>query len=596
MRQAVAFTRQKDRNIATHPHNPRNTCTGTIMRRHHFTVATMGLATILAACGETNIKSNTLSPLPAASGSEPIALAPETGIAPDAAARLAKQASFGPTLTLINTIVAKKSAAAWLEEQFSTHSSSYADISAKTLPANYCTPLTGAELAKCTQDNFSAVPVQMRLYANAVHNDDQLRQRVAFALSQIIVASDIDIHNTSGLATFQQIFLDNSFGNYRDILKEVTLNPYMGDYLDLAYSEKSLPNENYARELMQLFSMGSAMLNPDGTAQTDNNGSVIPSYSITDIKEISRALTGWTYVRLTSDPAGYNNRNWSKPMEAFSARFDSGSKTFLGRTIPSGATQQTNLDAVVDTVFNHPNTAPYICKRLIQQLTVANPTPAYVERVAAAFANNGAGVRGDMKAVIRAIYLDSEARTVSQLPGKVKEPVLLETALARAIGFKTDGYAFVARHYSMGQEPFRAPSVFNFYPYEFPLPQGAGLVSPVSRLMTTSTIISRHNFVYDWTILGDASRSEYQKQTTITGAIGTIPDWASWEALGTDDGKIVDRVNLVLLNGTMTPSQRQSLLAAMAQIKNSDPNAQSRKRAQLALYVVASSPLFQVDR
>jgi hypothetical protein len=243
-------------------------------------------------------------------------------------------------------------------------------------------------------------------------------------------------------------------------------------------------------------------------------------------------------------------------------------------------------------VFNHPNTGPFICKRLIQQLTIANPTPAYVERVAAVFADNGEGVRGDLKAIVRAIYLDSEARVVSQLPGKVKEPVLLATSLARAVGYTTDGYAFTLRDAGMGQSPFRPPSVAGFYPFNFPLPQGSGIVSPTSKLMNTSTIMGRHNFIFDWTI-GSDSRPEFQP--TIT-ALGTVPNWAPWESNGTNDGKTIDRINLVMLNGTMTPAQRQALVSAMAAIKNSDPALQTRRRAQAAMYIVASSPFFQVDR
>jgi hypothetical protein len=213
--------------------------------------------------------------------------------------------------------------------------------------------------------------------------------------------------------------------------------------------------------------------------------------------------------------------------------------------------------------------------------------------VATVFANNGVGVRGDMKAVVRAIYLDNEARVVSQLPGKVKEPVLLATSLARAIGYTTDGYAFTTRDAGMGQAPFRAPSVFNYYPYDFPLPQGAGLLSPVTKLMTTSTVMARHNFLYDWTVGGDSTRGEFKPTL---GPTGTVPNWASWEAHGADDAKTIDRINLVMLNGTMTPAQRASIATAMAAIKNNDPALQARRRAQAALYIVASSPLFQVDR
>ncbi|HWU78901.1 MAG TPA: DUF1800 domain-containing protein [Caulobacter sp.] len=563
------------------------------MRKQYLGSAALSLTIFLSACGGGGSSTNSGGGGSTMSGIG-IALAPTGEIMPDDAARLAKQASFGPTPELISAIVAKKSVAAWLDEQFTLASSTYADLAAKPVPGNVCSTLTGADLTNCNRDNFSATPMQMRFYSNAIGRNDQLRQRVAFALSQIVVASEVDVHNTAGLATFQQILLSNAFGNYRDILRAVTLSPYMGDYLDMADSNKSQPNENYARELMQLFSVGVVLLNPDGTPQTDHTGAPIATYSNTDVKEVARALSGWTYARLNGAAlTDNNNRDWSQPMVMYATRFDTGAKTFLGKTVAAGASQQANVDAVVDTVFNHPNTGPYICKRLIQQLTIANPTPAYVERVATVFANNGAGVRGDLRAVVRAIYLDSEARVVSQLPGKVKEPVLLATSLARAIGYTTDGYAFVTRDAGMGQAPFRAPSVFNFYPYEFPLPQGDGLVSPVSKLMTTSTTMSRHNFVYDWTVGGDTTRGEFKPTL---GPTGTVPNWASWEAHGADDGKTIDRINLVMLNGTMTPAQRQSLVTAMAAIKTSDPALQARRRAQAALYIVASSPLFQVDR
>jgi uncharacterized protein (DUF1800 family) len=524
--------------------------------------------------------------------SNPITAIVETGIQPEEAARLAKQTSFGPTPELINAIVAKKSASAWLEEQFSLSSSTYSDLR-RPVPLTYCSAFTGTAYSDCRGTHFSMAPIQSRFYSNAINKDDQLRQRTAFALSQIIAVSDYDSYHTAGFATFNEILLSNAFGNYRDILKAVTLNGHMGDYLDMADSNWVQPNENYARELMQLFSIGTVLLNPDGTPQTDSAGATIAAYSNNDVKEIARALTGWTFDRLNGASVTDNtNRDLTKPMIQVLSRFDAKEKTFLGKTVPSGATQQANVDAVVDAVFNHPNTGPFICKRLIQQLTIANPTPAYVERVAAVFADNGEGVRGDLKAIVRAIYLDSEARVVSQLPGKVKEPVLLATSLARAVGYTTDGYAFTLRDAGMGQSPFRPPSVAGFYPFNFPLPQGSGIVSPTSKLMNTSTIMGRHNFIFDWTI-GSDSRPEFQP--TIT-ALGTVPNWAPWESNGTNDGKTIDRINLVMLNGTMTPAQRQALVSAMAAIKNSDPALQTRRRAQAAMYIVASSPFFQVDR
>lgn len=557
----------------------------------------LSAALFLTACGGGGggSSSSSSAATPAPAPAPPPAASP--GITAAEASRLAKQASFGPTPELVDHIVALKSANAWIDEQLGLQSSTYADLAAAAVPNNFCAAATGQTLTNCNRDNFSVTPMSMRFYANAIGRDDQLRQRVAFALSQIVVASDVEVHNTAGLATFNQILLSNAFGNYRDILKAVTLNAYMGDYLDMADSNKTQANENYARELMQLFSLGVVLLNADGTPQPDAAGATIAAYSNTDVKEVARALTGWTYARLDGAAiTDANKRDMSKPMIVNAARYDTGAKTFLGKTVAANATQQASVDAVVDAVFNHANTAPFISKRLIQQLTIANPTPAYVGRVAAVFVNNGAGVRGDMKAVIRAILTDTEARGSAAIPGKVKEPVLLAASLARAIGFTTDGYAFTTRDAALGQAPFRAPSVFNYYPYDFPLPLGDGAISPTSKLMTTSTSIARHNFVYDWTVGGDATRGEYQPQTAIAGSKGTQPGWSAWEALAADETKLLERIDVVLLNGTMTANQRQALSSAMAAIKNNDPALQARKRVQVALYVAASSPMFQVDR
>jgi uncharacterized protein (DUF1800 family) len=550
-------------------------------------IAAAGVTAAALSVANTRAANNSTAPAS-------IPIAPEGKIQREDAARFAKQATFGPTLELIDEIVAKGSTEAWLNDQLNMATSTYSDLAATPLPGDYC--LVGGALDyKCNQINFSAVPVQTRFYANAINNKDQVRQRVAFALSQIIVASEVEVHNTVALATFNQIFLGNAFGNYWDILKAVTLNSFMGDYLDMVDSSKGLPNENYARELMQQFSIGVVLLNRDGTLQTDDTGAAIAAYSVNDVKEIARALSGWTYAKLVVGASSndYFNRDHSQPMVPNPSRFDTGAKSFLGRTVPAGATQAANIDAVIDAIFNHPNIAPYICKRLIQQLTLPNPTPAYVARVVSTFENNGAGIRGDLKAIVRAIYMDPEARAVSQTPGKVKEPVLLVVALARAIGFETDGYAFTLRDPGMAQSPFRAPSVFNFYPYDFPLPQGQGIVSPASKLMTSATTAARHNLIYDWTIFGDLARPEFQPTVS---ALGTKVAWSSWEAAGADDAKTIDRINLVFLNGSMTSAQRQALGSAMAAIKNSDIKLQARKRAQTAMYIVASSPLFQVDR
>ncbi len=513
------------------------------------------------------------------------------------AVRLAKQASFGPTLTLA-THIATVGAGAWVDEQLAATGSSYADLATRAVARNYCSTVAVAAQDTCRRDYFSNLPVALEFYAHAATGSDQLRQRVAFALSQLLVTSDVEVHSTAGLAAYNQMLLDNAFGNYRTLLRAVTLNPYMGDYLDMVDSQKAAPNENYARELMQLFTMGVSRLNPDGTPVTDSGGNVQPNYTPADVHDIARALTGWTYARFAGFAANdYNNVDYSKPMVPNTERFDATAKTFLGTTVAAGATPDASIDGVVDAVFNHPSTPPFVAKFLIQQLVTSNPSPAYVARISAVFVNDGAGVRGNLKAVIRALLTDAEARGDAKTgtgDGKLKEPVLLALSLARLMALATDGYAFTVRDAALGETPFRAPSVFNFYPPDYPLPLGGGLLSPPTKLQTVATILARHNLAYDWTLAATIP-AEWAVQSTITGATGTTPDWTEWEAIS-DPAALADRVDLLMLNKTMTAAQRTALLAAINAVTDPVAATQARKRAQTAVYVVASSPQFQVDR
>jgi uncharacterized protein (DUF1800 family) len=508
------------------------------------------------------------------------------------AARLAKQASFGPTPDMVARIKSI-GATAWVDEQLAASSSSYADLTTE-VRRDSCA--SGDTI--CARAHFSRTPVAMRFYANAVAGSDQLRQRTAFALGQMIVASEAEVNSTAGIAAFNQIFLANAFGNYRDILSQVTMLGYMGDYLDMADSNKSGPSENYARELLQLFSMGPDALNMDGSLKRDGNGAAIPNYTTDDIKGVAKALTGWTYARVggaaTSDG---NARDYSKPMIQVATRYDTTEKKFLGTSVGAGATQEASVAAVVDAAFNNPSTAPFVARHMILHLVTANPSPAYVGRVAAVFADNGAGKRGDMKAVVRAILLDSEARNApTSTSGKLKEPVLLMTSLARAIGFATDGYVFQTRDSSLGQPVFRAPSVFNFYPDDYPLPGSATLKSPASKLLNTSNVLRWHNFVYDWTVSGDATRTEYALDSGLPMSSLTQPLWATWEAYGTDLDAMVARIDLTMFANTLSQPQKDALKSAATAITNTDATIQARKRAQMMLYVAASSPMFLVDR
>ncbi|WBY09634.1 DUF1800 family protein [Sphingomonas sp. 7/4-4] len=508
------------------------------------------------------------------------------------AARLAKQASFGPTPALVSRIK-ELGANGWLDEQFAATGSTYSDLAAE-VRRDFCT--SGDTV--CTRQHFSRTPIAMRFYADAVMAPDQLRQRVAFALGQMIVASEQEVNSAAGIAVFNQIFLDNTFGNFRDILARVTMLGYMGDYLDMADSNKSAPSENYAREFLQLFSMGPDQLNMDGTPKLDSTGARQANYTPEDIRGVARALTGWTYARVggaaTTDG---NARDYSSPMIPVPTRYDTTAKSFLGTSVAAGATQEASVAAVVDAAFNNASTAPFVSKFLITHLVTPNPTPAYVGRVAAVFANSGNGVRGDLKAVVRAILTDAEARAApGAASGKVKEPILLMTGLARAIGFTTDGYVFVNRDTGMGQPVMRAPSVFNFYPTDYPLPGSTTLKSPASKLLNTSNVLRWHNFVYDWTIGGDATRSEFTLDSGLPNSSLTQPLWSGWEAFGTDLDAMVARIDLLMFASTLTQPQKDALKAAATAITHADPLIQARKRAQMMLYVAASSPLFLVDR
>ncbi len=517
---------------------------------------------------------------------------PAVGTALDDSVRLAQQASFGPTVALVERIRAL-GVNGWLDEQFGASGSTYTDL-AVDVRGDSC----AAGDSACQTQRFTRTPVAMRFYADAVTAPDQLRQRVALALSQMIVASEAGVRSTAGIAAFNQLFLAHAFGNYRDLLLAVTLNAYMGDYLDMADSRKGTPSENYAREFLQLFTMGPDQLGMDGSVQRDTSGGPIPNYTAADIREIARALTGWTYARVGSAAATDSQAiAYAQPMIPMASRYDNAEKRFLGTVVAAGATQQASVAAVVDAAFNHPSTPPFVARHLITHLVTPNPSPPYIGRIAAVFVNNGSGARGDLKAVIRAILTDAEARAPQgSSAGKLKEPILAMTSVARAIGFTTDGYVFQTRDGSLGQPVMRAPSVFNFYPDDFPLPGSATLRSPASKLLTSANQLRLHNLVYDWTVSGDAGRAEYAAVTTLPGTSGTAPVWADWEALGDNVDGMVDRIDLLFFAKGLTKAQRDALKAAGTAISNVDAKVQARKRAQMMLYIAGTSPMFLVDR
>lgn len=512
------------------------------------------------------------------------------------ALRLAQQATFGANQSVIEDI-RRSGLEAWIDDQMTLADSSYADLASDAVFTNFC---NDAPDYYCYLKHFTGFRLQQRFFRNAMHDNDQLRQRVAFALSQILVVSENGIPVNYGLSRYQQVMLDNAFGNYRDILEHVARSPTMGVYLSSVNSRAIGPNENFPRELMQLFSLGEIRLNHDGSPVLDGEGRTIPVYTQTDVQELARALTGWIFPTLPPlRPSLQNPPVFFADMDALAEEHDNGTKTLLGVNLTAGQSADADLQQALDIIFNHPNLPPFISRQLIQHLVTSNPSSQYVERVASVFEDNGAGVRGDMAAVIKAILMDSEARNPEPDParaGKLREPVLLVLSAMRLIGAQTDGMAFQFRIDELGQQPFSSPSVFNFYPPDYALPGGNGLVSPSQALINMSSVFARHNLLYDWTLNGNANRWDWRVIDELPDSSGTQVDWSSWGRLAYTPEHLLDVLDDFALEEDLTTDQRSNILKAMeTQTYWGDPLVESYRRARLALYLIVTSPQFQID-
>lgn len=555
------------------------------------------LALLLAACNGGDGSGDggkTTADMPAKLPSFPTPQ-PIPGMTDADARRLLEQTSFGPTDATVASAI-QLGAAAYLEQQFGQPSTGYPGFKYYDPNSNNGCP-TGSPNT-CLRDNYTLFYVQQKFFLNALNGNDQLRQRVAFALSQTLVTSGVGgITQPYAMATYQQILLDNAFGNFRDILYQVTLNPGMGDYLDMANNDKpnaktgTDSNENYAREILQLFSIGLWKLNADGTQQLDGKSQPIPTYDQNTVIGFAHVFSGWTYPPLSGAKSKWTNpRNYAGTMVAIDAHHDTSAKTLLdGKVLPSGQNASTDLNAAIDAIFNHPNVGPFIGKQLIQQLVTSNPSPAYVARVTAAFNNNGQGVRGDMKAVLRAILLDGEARGDSKTDasyGKLREPILFETTLLRALGATSDGLYPRTQAASMAQDIFNSPTVFNYYPPDYTLPNST-LLSPPFGIYNATTAFARANFANSL-----FSQNGVAADSTVPGSTGTKLSWASWQALVADPNAFLDKLNTLLFHGAMSSSTRATILSAMQSYAASD----TFDRARAALYLAATSPQFQIQR
>jgi uncharacterized protein (DUF1800 family) len=509
------------------------------------------------------------------------------------AVRLLEQSTFGPNDTAL-AHVQSIGTQAFLNEQFALPASQFPTL--KYVPAGQQATFCPTDPdPQCPRDYYSLFPLQNAFFVNSLTGNDQLRQRVAFALSQILVTSGLDVNFAYAMSTYQQILRDNAFGNYEDILTKVTLSSVMGDYLNMVNNDKPAngvsPNENYAREVLQLFSTGVWELNQDGTRVLDANGAPIPTYDQDDtIEGFAHVFTGWTYPVLPGVPSRtHNPKNFLGDMVPVDTNHDKSAKTLLnGVTLPAGQSIQSDLTNAIHNIFTHPNVGPFVGRQLIQKLVTGDPTPQFISRIAAVFNNNAQGVRGDMKAVVSAILMDPEARGAIKLDpgyGKLREPALFMSAAARALNTASDGVYFQQQGVQLGQNLFNPASVFNYYPPTYVLP-GTPTLAPEFAIQNSSTAINRYNFA------NALSFGTIAPLATLSGAIGTKPDWTALSALAGDPNALLDKIDALLLHGTMPAAMRASIVPAVNAIAATDPLT----RAKTAFYLVVTSPQYQVER
>ncbi len=514
--------------------------------------------------------------------------------------RFLEQATFGPTNALI-AHVQQVGLAGYLDEQFDAATSSYPNLA--PMPGSSKDGCPAGSAATCYRDNYTMYPLQVRFFKNALGNDDQLRQRVALALHEILVVSGEKVQQPSQVAPYLDMLLADAFANYRTILYDLTLNPAMGHYLDMVNNDAPAPpsniapNENYAREVMQLFSIGVNMLNPDGSLVLDAGGNPVPTYTQDTIEDFAHVFTGWTYAPapgvtgLKHNPANFLAPMWLyRNAAGVDANHDHGEKLLLSypgaahSTLPPGQDGNTDLAQALDNIFYHPNVGPFIGKQLIQHLVTSNPSPDYVRRVAQVFDDNGSGVRGDMRAVITAILLDPEARgAVESDPnyGRLREPVLFITNVCRAIGAVSDGI-LGGQANAMGQDLFDSPSVFSYYPHDYEVP-GTQAQGPEFGIQSSLAASSRINFV---------NALAFSRIFSPAPDPGTVADFSGLAALAGDPNVLVAALNRLFMHGTLSSAAAAAVAGAVAAI----PPSNAFLRAQTAFYLVASSSQYQVAR
>lgn len=524
--------------------------------------------------------------------------------------RFIEQATFGANSDL-ETRLRRVGISTWLNEQMEEKRDAGGAIRYSTFPYPNLTLQPTAPPTSCTgnclRDNYSMYPIQKWFFREALYGEDQqLRRRVSWALSQIWVVSGRETIQPSRMLPYIQILDRNAFGNYRDLMREMTLNPAMGNYLDMAISTRQNPNENYAREILQLFSVGLYMLNQDGTIERDGQGNPIATYDQSVVNGFTKVFTGWTFCGQGCPNSQPGIVNFRDQMVLTANNHDTTQKQVLNypsavSIIPAGLTADQDFEQALDNIFYHPNVAPFVGKILIQQLVTSNPTPAYVGRVSAVFNDNGQGIRGDLKAVVRAILTDPEARgNLKTDPdyGHLREPVLFVTNILRPLSptantnangicnGQSDGVLNSAT-IVLDQDVFNSPSVFNYYPLTYTL-QNTDLHAPEFGIFSTGTALKRPNFV---------NQMVFGNGITLTSdaPCGTKINLSRWQSLASADSSgalLVDTLNTEIMHGSISPTVRGHILTAVQAVAPTD----SLKRARTAFYLVATSPQFQVQR
>ena len=510
--------------------------------------------------------------------------------------RFLEQAAFGPTIELDQRI-RRIGLRTWLAEQFQAPYPTNPYPNLVLMPTTVPTTCD----ATCRRDFYSMYPVQNWFFKEAFYGDAQLKHRVAWSLSQIWVISGFDTQQASWMVAYHQKLSENAFGNYRNLMSDITLNPGMGNYLDMVRSTRTNPNENFAREILQLFTIGLFMLNQDGTLQLDGSGNPIPTYDQDTVNNFTKVLTGWNFCNTGCPNSTLGAPNYKDPMIMNQNQHDITTKTLLNYpgavnvNIAAGQNGVTETNQALDNIFNHPNVAPFVSRLLIQHLVTSDPTPAFVGRVAAIFNNNGSNVRGDLKAVVKAILLDPEARgNLKTDPnyGKLREPVQLATNVYRQLGVNaangtgnSDGY--VNQIISpMGQSAFFSPTVFNYYSPDYIIP-GTALNGPEFNILTTGTAIARANF---------ANTIVFSRVNVSANApLGTALNLAEMQALAaadTSSNQLLDALNTRMMHGAMSANMRNTILTAVQTVPSTNPLL----RAQTAIYLIATSSQFQVQR